>query len=341
MPWKLVAPRKGKTKNWYIRGTYLGIRVDDSTETADRKAAGRILKTWREQAERGEFSRKRAVKPPEATFLTAAIAYMQAGGERRFVGPILKIIGAKPLADITSITIDAVADQLYPDGPASTKNRQVYTPISAILKRAGVEKSIKRPVGWKGNKRTFWLPPEPTFKLFASATEVDAELGILCVMLNYTGMRISEPLTELDCERVELERSFAYIGDTKNGNPRPLYLPPIVVAALANHPRGMNRKGPVFRFSDGHELRDLFKEACDKAGIVLPKGTAFHVFRHNYATWMTRYAGLSTRDLVGTGAWDDEESVVRYTHTEASEEARQAINLPTPGAVIKRESKFG
>lgn len=341
MPWKLVPPRKGKTKNFYVRGTYLGIRVDDSTETADRKAAGRVLKTWREQAERGEFSRKRASRPAEATFLSAAIAYMQAGGERQYLGPILKLMGAKPLADIDQIAIDSVADQLYPDGPASTKNRQVYTPISAVMKRAGIERHIKRPKGWKGNKRTFWMAPEPTFKLLAAATKIDAELGILCTLLNYTGMRVSEPLEEMDCERVELDRAFAYIGDTKTGEPRPVYLPPVVVAALANHPRGMDRKGPVFRFSDGRELRELFRQACEAAEIVLPKGTAFHVFRHNYGTWMRRYAGLDSVGLTRTGAWTDADSVERYSHSESSEEARQAVNLPTPGSVIKRESKFG
>jgi hypothetical protein len=43
---------------------------------------------------------------------------------------------------------------------ASTKNRQVYTPVSAILKHIGIEKKIKRPTGWRGNKRTFWLKLE-------------------------------------------------------------------------------------------------------------------------------------------------------------------------------------
>ena len=331
MPWQLVAPRPGKTKYWYVRGTYLGYRVDDSTETADKKAAGTILTAWKKRAERGEFSRKRDVKPAEATFVSAAIAYMQAGGEDLYLGPIMEKWRTKARGAIDQIAIDAIAEELYPNGPASTKNRQVYTPISAVLKHVGIDTKIKRPKGWQGNKRTFWLQPEPTFKLIEEATKIDAELGILCTLLNYTGMRISEALEEMECERTELERGFTYIGDTKTGEPRAVYLPPVVVAALANHPHGMARTGRVFRFYDGSELRRLFRDACKAAGVVLPKRTAFHVFRHNYGTWMRRYAGLDGLGLTRTGAWADAESVERYSHSEASEEAMQAVGLPTPG----------
>ena len=69
------------------------------------------------------------------------------------------------------------------------------------------------------------------------------------------------------CERVELAREFAYVGDTKTDEPRAVYLPPDVVAALANHPRGLDRTGRLFRFHDGGRLRDLLKEACSRKPV--------------------------------------------------------------------------
>ncbi|MDF2994506.1 MAG: integrase [Xanthobacteraceae bacterium] len=54
----------------------------------------------------------------------------------------------------------------------------------------------------------------------------------------------------------------------------------------------------------------------------------FHTFRHTWATWMRRYAGLDTRGLVGTGAWRDHASAERYQHVEVTEEARKADLLP-------------
>ena len=341
MPWKLVPPREGKTRVYYIRGKYLGIALDHSTGTADKAAARRILGTWRKQAERGEFSVSRSGEPAPATFLSAAVAYMRAGGPSQYIESILKKWGEKPLEEIDQIAIDTLASELYPRAPAATKNRQVYTPVSAILKHVGIEKKIKRPKGWRGNKRTFWLRPEQTFTLLEAASDIDREFGALCTLLNYTGLRLGEALDGLTCEAVELKREFAYLPDTKTDEPRGVYLPPVVVAVLANHPRGLDRKGRLFRFHDGGRLRDMLKAACKRAGIALPRRTAFHVFRHNYGTWMRLYGGLDGLGLTRTGAWADMASVERYSHSEATAEARQAALLPTPkrGAGVGKKKR--
>lgn len=267
---------------------------------------------------------------------------MLAGGERKYVEDICLKWPTKLLADIDQVAIDTLAADLYPEAPASTRNRQVYTPVSAILKHVGVDKKIKRPKGWRGNKRTFWLQPEPTFALLDAAAGLDAEFGIFCTLLNYTGLRLSEGLG-LQCKAVELQREFAYVPDTKTGEPRAVYLPPVVVAALANHPRGLARKGRLFRFHNGGRLRDMLDIACGHAGVELPRRTAFHVFRHNYATWMRLYGGLDALGLLRTGAWADMDSVERYSHSEANAEARQAAKLPTPkrGDVVEIKGKVG
>ena len=187
MPWKLIPPRKGKTPFWYIRGKYLGIALDHSSGTSELRAAKSILATWKRQAECGEYFLARAVEPDTPTFLSAAVAYMQAGGERYYVEAILRTWGEKPLDSIDQIAIDTLADRLYPDAPASTRNRQVYTPVSAILKHVGVDRKIKRPKGWRGNKRTFWLKPEPTFALLGAAGDINPEFGIFCTLLTIAG----------------------------------------------------------------------------------------------------------------------------------------------------------
>jgi integrase len=341
MPWKLVPPREGKTPYWYVRGKYLGVAIDRSTGTSERRAAATIFATWKRQAERGEFSKPAEKDQPEL-FLSAAKAYMLAGGERQYVEAICNKWPTKMLADIDQIAIDTLANELYPDAPASTRNRQVYTPISAILKHVGIEKKIHRPKGWRGNKRTFWLPPEPTFRLLKAASEMDAEFGIFCTLLNYTGLRLSEGLG-LQCSKVELQREFAYIPTTKTDEPRAVYLPPVVVAALTSHPRGLNRAGRVFRFHNGGWLRGMLADACKAADVILPRRTAFHVFRHNYGTWMRRYGGLDAIGLTRTGAWEDLDSVERYAHSEPTQEARQAARLPTPkrGAGVEKKRKAG
>jgi integrase len=141
----------------------------------------------------------------------------------------------KPLGDIDQLAIDNAVDAIYPDAPATTRNRQGYTPISAVLKHAGVERKIKRPKGWRGSKATSWLEPEQAFAVIREAYTIEPEFGAFCVLLLYTGMRLSDPL-RAKMRDLKLARSLLYVPDTKNGEPRPVHLPPVAVAALRELP---------------------------------------------------------------------------------------------------------
>lgn len=326
-----------------IRGTYLGIYVDESARTPSKALAEQLLTARRRQIERDRLSPPVEPSAPNRqgpTFLSAALAYMDAGGDERFLGTydsdngvwtggLIPHFGEKPLAEIDQAAIDLAATKLYPQGSAPTRNRQVYTPVSAILKHAGIGFEIKRPKGWRGSKRTSWLQPEQAFALFKAADEVDTELAIFLTFLCYTGARLSDAL-HLTCDRLLLRDAFAYFEETKNGEPRGVHLPPYLVARLANHPRGLERgKLKVFRFRKSGRLYNLLSDTKEKAGPKLA-GMTFHILCHTWATWMRRYAGLDTRGLVGTGRWRDEKSAARYEHVVASEEARKADKLPTP-----------
>src|SRR4051794_1321418 len=128
MPLKLVPPRKGKSPNFTIRGSYLGRSVDRSSGTSKRAVALQALRQVEQQIERGELS-----EPGAPTFASAAAAYMKAGGQRNYVGRLLDHFENKPLSHIDQAAIDAAAVALYPRGSSATRNRQVYTPVSAIF----------------------------------------------------------------------------------------------------------------------------------------------------------------------------------------------------------------
>jgi hypothetical protein len=113
---------------------------------------------------------------------------------------------------------------LYPDAPPTTVNRQFYTPVSAILKRAGMEREIARPKGWRGSKATSWLEPAEAFAVINEAYAIDAEFGLFCLTLLYTGMRLSDPLNSR-LRDLKLDRALLYVPDTKNREPRPVHLP--------------------------------------------------------------------------------------------------------------------
>lgn len=83
MPLKLEPPNPPRTKYWYVRGTYLGQYIDRSTRTTKRAVAIQCLKKLERDIEAGELT-----QAPGPTFASAALAYMQAGGERRFLRPL-------------------------------------------------------------------------------------------------------------------------------------------------------------------------------------------------------------------------------------------------------------
>jgi integrase len=321
MPLKLVPPRKGKSPNYTLRGTHLRTKVDQTTGTSDARLARKELNRIKEEIERGRFSPSR-----ELDFMTAAISYLEAGGEPRFIVPLKDHFGETPLSAIDQAAIDAAAVTIYPTESAATRNRQVYTPISAILKHAGREKALKRPKGSRGTPRTAWLRPEQAFALLAAARGRNARFGALCTFLLYTGCRLTEAL-RLEAADIDLAASFAYVKRTKNGEARAVNLPPVLVAELANIEFAF---ASAFGFSKAGRIYDLFDEVCSAAGVVIPPRVAFHIFRHSYGKWMREYGGLDTSGLVATRAWKSREAAAVYEHVETSVEAKKADLLPVP-----------
>jgi integrase len=320
MPLKLKDPRPGKTPFYSVRGTYLKQYVDRSTGTGDKAKARRILKKIERDIERGAFSDRSG-----PTFASAALAYMKADRDKRFVTPLLNHFKERPLDEIDQAAIDEAAHAIYPNASPATRNRQVYTPISAILKHVGIEFKLKRPKGADGVKKTNWLRQEEAFAVLDEAEAINKDFAALLVVLCYTGLRLGEALN-LRWRDVILSESTAYVGKTKNGDPRPVHLPPEAVATLANIPE----RGPkVFRFAAGGHLYSMLRATFFKAGVELGERDGFHLLRHTWATWMRRYGSLDTKGLVATGAWRDRKSADRYEHVIVSEEARKADLLPT------------
>ena len=378
MPLKLTPPRPGKTPYYSVRGTHLRIYVDRSTGTAERKTADRIRRRWIDEIERGAYADPRGViapdranttvpNPPQpVTFLAAAIAYMKAGGDRKRLGPIIKHSGSasirdRPIDRIDQLAIDNAAADLFPNATPQTKNREFYTPVAAVLHRAGIERRIQRPIGWKGSKSTSWLEPQQAFRLFAEADALDREFGLLVRFLTYTGLRLGEALNAR-LRDLHLHDRTLYVPDTKTGTPRPVYLPPVLVKALTAQPprparpkavkgrrlenglagrsqadagkpflgRGADAK--LFRFHASGRLRKLLARALRKAALSFPRRQGgFHLFCHTYGSWMHHHGGLDTYGLVRTNRWKDPASADRYRHTKVSDEARRADLLPVPG----------
>lgn len=310
MPLRL-RKRKG-SPHWYLRGTIRGVAVDESTGT-DSKAAAEAIRIKRENA---ILNRSIHGQASQTGFLEAAVGYLENGGEGRFIAPLLNHFGATRLADIDQQAIEAAARALYPGRAPATINRQLYTPVSAIMAWAAYRKMcaplrLRRPR--ETQKTVRWLRPDEAERLIDACAP---HLQMLVIFLLGTGARLSEALY-LDWRDVDLNARRVWFPKTKTGKARGVPLNGRVLAALA----GLgHREGEVFRTQAGRpysarsggggQIRTGFTAACRRAGI-----TDFtpHGCRHTWATWF--YA--ATRDmraLMELGGWASESMVARYTH---------------------------
>lgn len=121
----LKLTRRKPGGSWYIRGTVAGHRVYESARTGDRRAAEALrIRREAELLERASLGRKAT-----ATLAEAALAYMETGGEARFLLPILDHAGPDlRLSEVTSEWLREAAHALYPDAAPATVNRPAHHP---------------------------------------------------------------------------------------------------------------------------------------------------------------------------------------------------------------------
>lgn len=243
-----------------------------------------------------------------ATFAEAALNYMNSGGETRFLTPILHHFGAgTKLTEIDNSAINAAAARLYAGAKPATINRQLITPIAAILRMAA-EDGLCNPTILRRRKvkekKTRWLTPEE-FEIFAAAlpTHMVPTIGFMIG----TGARVRETLT-LSASTLYLTNRQALLSDTKNDQPRMVRFPQRSADMIQS--RDISEAGVVFRTGRGvpYVIRDntggQIKRGFDKARDAAKLGSDVtpHTIRHTWATWF--YA--QTRDfgeLLDLGGW--------------------------------------
>ncbi|MCL2430174.1 MAG: site-specific integrase [Alphaproteobacteria bacterium] len=280
-----------------------------------------------------------------ATFAQAVLSYLEHGGSKRFLELVIEHFGTTPLVKIDQDAIDRGARKLYPNASGATRNRQFYTPVSAVMTHAArrgwcPRLLLDRPASSK--ERVRWLTPEEAERLIEACSD---HMGPLVIFLLYTGARVGEALW-LDWHDLDLKRGHVSFPKTKNGEARGVALHARLTAVLANLP---HREGAVFRRPDGlpyerpeaddeehisagSRISTAFAGACRRAGI-----TNFHPHdcRHTWATW--HYA--ANRDLGALqtlGGWKSVRMVMRYAHVNV-DELRHTIDRLPGGKPMERK----
>lgn len=297
---------RGKT--WWVSGTVNRERIRESTGHTDKKRA----QQW--AAKREWELTQQAVFGTEAvlTFGAAMNYYIEGGGEQRFLLPLLDEWEHRLVKDIAPGDVIDLANKLLPTASAATKNRQIITPVMAIV-RFNAQRGRCAPLLVKR-----FEAKKPARRKTATWEWVDAllphakpKVGALVLFLAYTAARIGDAL-KLTWKHLDLEAGEAMLVDTKNGEDRLVKLHPQAVEALkALKPKKAKPDDAVFPFYDRSDVLRQIKTACKKAGVeYIP---THGIGRRLFATTMNR-AGVDARTAAEAGGW---KSVRLYMETYA------------------------
>lgn len=309
---KLIPPgQRHGNKVYYAVVTVKGNRREVSTDTRDPRFARRFA----EQIEAAMYERDVLGSGAPQTLgnaIDAYIAFRRPGvNDRRYLDTLKRWAGRTLLSDIGQGDFDRAAQALYPNRSAETWNRQVYTPLQSVLGHAGVTIRLRRPKQRKPRNRAV---TRHTAELLIANAE-DPDLEALLTVLFYTGCRIGEAIA-LTWARVDMpgRRLCFDVAKADKDSWRPMHEK--VFVALANLPE----RRRVFRWSTSSGPRKPLKALCQKFGIRFTP----HMARHSFATWLADQ-GVSLKDVMEAGGWEDHKSVLRYTGSNV-ERVRKAVD---------------
>lgn len=317
---KLVRYPK-RSASFYIRGTVRGQAVFETTGTDDRDAADALrIKREAELLQRSVFGPGASV-----TFLEAAVSYLEAGGEKRFIPKLVDELGKLHLSQINQEVADNVARKLYPNAGPATRKRHAYVPLCAVLHHASRRQWCSVPSITHPSvplPETKWSTVDRVNKLLPHCRP---QLRRFILMSVYTGARLSEVL-RVDWDKdVSLIERVVIIRRPKNKKMRVVRIADPLLVELASVSEE-KRHGPMFNWANRHCVYVPLRNACRRAGVdYLPP---HQQGRHTFGSWLRIYAKRDIRGIMEDGGWDSIHSVIRYLHVAPGESANAIDKLP-------------
>ena len=336
---KFYPPGTRKGNRTYVARGYVGGRqYEVVTDAKNARTAQKYWSVFRDevlsdaQKRRGE-SRRGTPK----TFGDAIDRYKESQSPSKTDEKYLDIINTDAIAgelldDVRSADVSALANKLYPNGKASTKNRSIVAPCAAVLHFAAANEWVSYRVVSR------FKEPEPEPRRPANQVRglllgntVSVKRALLTVLF-FQGWRITESLG-LRWEHINWEEQSVALYVSKSRKWQFLPLHDEVFAVLTELHDGQET-GCVFPWRTRSGVYKWLRPLCKKLGVTFTP----HMARHEFGGRL-REKGATNRDLVDVGSWTSERSTARYTSA-GSSHARSIIGrLTTGGSRRGRKAK--
>lgn len=274
------------------------------------------------------------------TFTQAVKAYLDAGKDNRFIQPLLDYFKATRISDLTGSKVREAAKTLYPGAAYTTWNRQVVTPVKAVINHSA-DAGDCHPVKIKGftkRDRDIRRPTTPP-KRSVDRSYIDAfrdhctdrRLAAMVLFMFQTGARVGDAI-HLEPEDVDLVGRTATIRDMKNGDDGEADLTFEMVrefqqlvewkeirAKADDYGKGarLDRypNTRVFGFRYRWAVYKELRAVCERAGI--PYLGTHQAGRHSFATEMIVKHGVDVATTAQKGRWKSKALLMaNYAHAE-------------------------
>lgn len=336
----------------YIRGGVYWVRgrpadsdiyVRRSLGTADADLAAAAVREIERQARNRRLLGPDAPRPEdELTFNAALALYQPTPADARYLIPIVKKIGSQRVRDITPAAVRRLAADLYPDAATDTWQRQVVTPVRAVINNAH-ELGKCAPIRIKAFDRDERLKQDrargaesrrrrtpgswPWLRAFIA--KADPRDAALAFFMFTTAARIGQSTAMRRSTDMDLPGNRLRVPAAKGHPAEWVEILPELVALIANLRRPRNRAAwdLVFYTGGGHTsaIYRRWRAACKAAGIdYIPPHAAG---RHGFGTEMIVRQGLDPVTTARAGRWASPVVPLNtYSHAEdAAAKVRDAL----------------
>lgn len=308
---------------WYAFGTIAGERIRQSLGTRDKARAQELRAILEARIWKRHSYGDAAVR----TFEEAALSYVEAGGDKRFIAPLVQRFRGRALSSITPEDIKDAARALYgtrvPKKDAdpvpyknATRNRQAIVPAQAIINH----------VAGRGWCHPIVVAPFPTEKprrrsadrswLDAFMAQADADglhrLSAAVLFMWQNGPRVSE-VARVRPSHVNLSKRVIELERTKTSEWEPCHITRELMLRLAQLDLE-DEERPVFGYADRWGIHNRMKAVCRRAGIAFL--SSHQAGRHSFAT-NALDNGAKVKEVMQAGRWKTARMVLEiYAHAD-------------------------
>lgn len=224
------------------------------------------------------------------TFADGVLLYPASAADAGFLETVVAEIGDTPIVAITPGIVRDLGPKLYPSASTDTWQRQVVSPVRAVINNAH-DLGKCAPIRVRGYTKAERLkqdrergkasrqPKSPGSWEWINAFRKAAppRLGALALFMFTTGARITQSILIDDGDDLDLQNARVFLPEAKGHEAQWIDLIPSVVADLANiRPRNRRLFGYQYRWS----VYKPWRKACKDAGIeyIAPHAAGRHGF---------------------------------------------------------------